>query len=141
MAVILCQVGKYLNLLGRSQQACRIVQGIDIFGISDREKDIVACIVYYDHSKFPSDDDEPFQVLDEHAKMTVLKLVAVFRLVRAMDISRKQKLRDVTARLLEDKLVVQYDSPDNTALETWMFEKEKELFRNVFGVDAELVRR
>lgn len=73
--------------------------------------------------------------------MTVLKLVAVFRLVRAMDISRKQKLRDVTARLLEDKLVVQYDSPDNTALETWMFEKEKELFRNVFGVDAELVRR
>lgn len=141
MAIILCQVGKYMNLLGRSQQACRIVQGIDIFGISDREKDVVACIVFYDHGKFPSDDDEPFRVLDEHAKMTVLKLVAIFRLVRAMDVSRKQKLRDVTARLAEDRLIVQYDSPENTALESWMFEKEKDLFRNVFGMDAELVRR
>ncbi len=141
MAIILCQVGKYLNLLGRSQQACRIVQGIDIFGISDREKDIVACIVFYDHGRFPSDDDEVFRVLDEHAKMTVLKLVAIFRLVRAMDVSRKQKLRDVAAHLSEDRLSVVYDSPDNTALETWMFEKEKDLFRSIFGMDAELVRR
>lgn len=141
MAIILCQVGKYVNLLGRSQQACRIVKGIDIFGISDREKDIVACIVFYDHSKFPSDDDEPFRALDERGKMAVLKLVAIFRIVRAMDISRKQKLRDVTARLNEEKLTIQYDSRDNTALETWMFDKEKDLFRNVFGIDAELVRR
>lgn len=141
MAIILCQVGKYLNLLGRSQQSCRIVQGIDIFGISDKEKDIVACIVFYDHGKFPSDDDEPFSVLDEHSKMTVLKLVAIFRLVRAMDVSRKQKLHDVSVQLMEDRLVVLYDSSDSTALETWMFEKEKELFRNVFGMDAELVRR
>lgn len=141
MAIILCQVGKYLNLLGRSQQSCRIVQGIDIFGISDKEKDIVACIVFYDHGKFPNDDDEPFNVLDEHSKMTALKLVAIFRLVRAMDVSRKQKLRNVTARISEDRLVLFYDSPDSTALETWMFEKEKELFRDVFGMDAELVRR
>lgn len=141
MAIILCQVGKYVNLLGRSQQACRIVKGIDIFGLSDKEKDIVACIVFYDHSKFPSDDDEPFRVLDERAKMVVLKLVAIFRVVRAMDISRKQKLQDVTARLAEEKLTIQYDSHDNTAIETWMFDKEKELFRNVFGLDAELVRR
>lgn len=141
MAIILCQVGKYVNLLGRSQQACRIVKGIDIFGISDREKDMVACIVYYDHSKFPSDDDEPFRGLDEAAKMTVLKLVAIFRLVRAMDISRKQKLAGVTARIAEERLVVEYVSHENTAIESWMFEKEKDLFRNVFGMDAELVRR
>lgn len=141
MAIILCQVGKYLNLLGRSQQACRIVKGIDIFGISEKEKDIVACIVFYDHSKFPSDDDEPFRVLDEHGKMVALKLVAIFRIVRAMDISRKQKLQDVTVRLRDDRLVIQYDSTENTALESWMFEKEKDLFRNVFGMDAELVRR
>lgn len=141
MAIILCQVGKYMNLLGRSQQACRIVKGIDIFGISDKEKDMVACIVLYDHSKFPNDDDEPFRVLDEHAKMVVMKLVALFRLCRAMDLSRKQKLRDVTARIHGDVLTIQYDSRESTAIETWMFEKEKELFRNVFGMDAELVRR
>lgn len=141
MAIILCQVGKYVNLLGRSEQACRIIKGIDIFGISDREKDIVACIAYYDHSRFPSDDEEPFRVLDEPAKMAVLKLVAIFRLVRAMDISRKQKLSDVSARIGDGKLIVEYESTENAAIENWMFEKEKDLFRNVFGMDAELVKR
>lgn len=141
MAIILCQVGKYVNLLGRSQQACRIVKGIDIFGISDKEKDIVACIVFYDHSKFPSDDDEVFGELGESAKTIVLKLVSVFRLVRAMDISRMQKLRDVTAEVRDGELTISYDAEERTALETWMFDKEKELFRNVFGMDAELVRR
>ncbi len=141
MAIILCQVGKYVNLLGRSAQACQIVKGIDIFGLSDKEKDIVACIVFYDHSRTPSDDDEPFAVLEESTKMTVLKLIAIFRIVRAMDVGRKQKLKNVTADLQEDGLLISYDSDENTALETWIFEKEKEFFRNVFGIDAELVKR
>ena len=141
MAIILCQVGKYVNLLGRSAQGCQIVNGIDIFGLSDKEKDIVACIVYYDHSKVPSDEDEAFAVLDESAKMTVSKLIAIFRIVRAMDISRKQKLKNVKAKVKGEHLLITYDSTENTALETWVFDKDKDFFRNVFGMDADLERR
>ena len=141
MAIILCQVGKYVNLLGRSAQACQIVNGIDIFGLSDKEKDMVACIVYYDHSRVPSDDDEPFAVLDESAKMTAMKLIAIFRIVRAMDISRKQKMKHVTAEVKDEHLLIRYDSDENTALETWVFDKEKDFFRNVFGMEADLSRR
>lgn len=46
----------------------------DIFGISDREKDIVACIVYYDHKGIPNDDDELSGILSDESKMTALKL-------------------------------------------------------------------
>lgn len=65
MAIILYQIGKYVNLLGSSIQAWSMVKGTDIFGISDKEKDIVACIVYYDHKGMPSDDDEPFRILSD----------------------------------------------------------------------------
>ena len=58
-----------------------------------------------------------------------------------MDVGRKQKLKNVTVSLEEDGLLISYDSEENTALETWIFEKEKEFFRNVFGIDAQLVRR
>ena len=73
MAIILYQIGKYVNLLGSSMQAWNMVRGTDIFGISDREKDIVACIVYYDHKGIPNDDDEPFRILSDESKMTALK--------------------------------------------------------------------
>ena len=73
--------------------------------------------------------------------MTALKLIAVFRLVRAMDMSRKQKLKDVSARIVKDCLLIEYESDENTALETWLFDKEKEFFENIFGMEAKLERR
>ncbi len=141
MAIILYQIGKYVNLLGSSIQAWNMIRGTDIFGISDKEKDIVACIVYYDHKGMPSDEDLPFQVLPDESKMTALKLIAIFRLVRVMDMSRKQKLKDLSARIVKDGLLIEYDSKEDTALETWLFDKEKEFFENVFGMEAKLERR
>ena len=141
MAIILYQIGKYVNLLGSSMQAWNMVRGTDIFGISDREKDIVACIVYYDHKGIPNDDDEPFRILSDESKMTALKLISIFRLVRAMDMSRKQKLKDLSAHISGDALVIEYESSEDTALETWLFNKEKTMFETVFGMEAKLERR
>ena len=73
--------------------------------------------------------------------MMALKLIAIFRLVRAMDMSRKQKLKDVSARIVKDCLLIEYESDENTALETWLFDKEKEFFENIFGMEAKLERR
>ncbi|MDY6083667.1 MAG: exopolyphosphatase [Dialister sp.] len=141
MAIILYQTGKYVNLLNSNLHAWNLVRGTDIFGISDREKDMVAAIVYYDHKGTPSDDDEPFRILNESAKRTVLKLIAIFRIIRAMDMSRRQKLKDVTARIQNGELLIEYDSRENTALETWMFDQQKEFFENIFGRMARLERR
>ena len=73
--------------------------------------------------------------------MTVLKLIAVFRMARAMDISRRQKMKDVTARATGSVLTIEYDSRENTALENWIFDKNKELFENVYGLEVKLERR
>lgn len=58
-----------------------------------------------------------------------------------MDMSRKQKLKDVSARIVKDCLLIEYESDENTALETWLFDKEKEFFENIFGMEAKLERR
>lgn len=141
MAIILYQIGKYVNLLDSSLHAWNLIRGTDIFGISDKEKDMVACIVYYDHKGTPQGDEKPYAVVSDHAKIVVLKLIAVFRLVRAMDMSRKQKMKDVVARMTPGELVITYDSEENTALERWIFEKNKELFENVYGVAVKLEKR
>ena len=141
MAIILYQIGKYVNLLDSQAHAWNLIRGTDIFGISDKEKDIVASVVYYDHKGNPSDDDTPFRILSDTAKMTALKLISIFRMVRAMDISRKQKMKDITARATGDILIIEYDSRENTALETWMFDKNKEFFENVYGLEVKLERR
>lgn len=141
MAIILYQIGKYVNLLDSSLHAWNLIRGTDIFGISNKEKDIVACIVYYDHKGIPQIDEKPYAVISDMAKIVVLKLIAIFRLARAMDISRKQKMKDVMVRMSGDCLLIEYDSDENTALERWIFEKNKELFENVYGVAVKLEKR
>lgn len=141
MAIILYETGKYVNLLEHNVHTWHIIRGIDVFGLSDKEKDTVACIAYYDHKGMPGEDDEPFRIVPEKAKMNVLKLIAVFRLARAMDMGRQQKLKHVSAHLKDNALVIQYDSRENTALESWVFEKEADIFQNVFGLEARLERR
>ena len=79
--------------------------------------------------------------MTDSAKMTALKLIAIFRMILAMDISRKQKLKNMTVKIDSDKLVINYDSYQNTSLEEWIFEKEKEFFQNIFGIEARLERR
>ena len=42
---------------------------------------------------------------------------------------------------MKDCLLIEYESDENTALETWLFDKEKEFFENIFGMEAKLERR
>lgn len=141
MAIILCQIGKFVNLLDSYKQGWNLIRSTDIFGISEKEKDIVACIVYYAKGGSPHEKEEPFALLSDSAKMSALKLISIFRIILSMDISRKQKLKNVTAFVEKDKLLINYESSENTALEEWIFNKEKEFFQNVFGIEAKLERR
>ena len=141
MSIILYQIGKFVNLLDSYKQGWNLIRSTDVFGISEKEKDIVACIVYYAQGVFPHEKETPFALLTDSAKMTALKLIAIFRMILAMDISRKQKLKNMTVKIDSDKLVINYDSYQNTSLEEWIFEKEKEFFQNIFGIEARLERR
>ena len=50
-------------------------------------------------------------------------------------------MTDVNARVSGASFLIEYDSKESTALETWIFEKSKELFENVYGLEVKLERR
>ena len=52
-----------------------------------------------------------------------------------------QVLKDCDALLEGASFLIEYDSKESTALETWIFEKGKELFENVYGLEVKLERR
>ena len=43
--------------------------------------------------------------------------------------------------MVDDTLLIEYDTSARTALESWFFEKENDLFKSVFGIEAKLERR
>ena len=91
-AIILSEVGKFVSLRNHSEHAYRIIMGTDLFGLSDREKEVVANVVFYHYKGKPDDDDENFRYLKEVQKIWVSKFVAVLRCMRALDVSHKLKV-------------------------------------------------
>ncbi len=141
MAALLHQIGRYVNLRRNNEHTYHLIMGTDIFGLTDLEKEIVATVAYYNYKGRPGDKDEPFRRLPEQAKMTVLKLVAVLRMARAMDQGEAQKLHRVEAELSRDLLRITYESEAETLLEQWTFRAETAMCKDVFGLDAALERR
>ena len=100
---------------------------------------------YYTEMMFPEYDIRFISVTDNvDSNFGYNEFVPLHNLINdwyAKDISRKQKMKDITARATGDILIIEYDSRENTALETWMFDKNKEFFENVYGLEVKLERR
>ena len=69
------------------------------------------------------------------------KLVAIFRLANAMDISRLQKFSNLRIRLEEDTLTVFCENRRDVQLEEWAFQSCQPYFEEVFGIQPVLTHR
>lgn len=138
IAAVLAETGKFISLRNNSLHSYHIIMGTDIFGLSDREKEVVANVVYYYYKGVPGDDDENFRRLKEVSKIWVTKLVAVMRIACALDAGHKQKIRRITTLRNENSLVVTAYSEEDISLEKWTFEREADYFGEVFGLAIKL---
>ncbi len=138
MVCILHGIGKHINLRRHNEQSYNVIMGTDIFGLSEIEKEVVANVAYYYYKGTPSDRDENFERLTEIQKMMTIKLVAIFRLARALDVSHLEKIHSIEATLADGTLTIRANTDQNIALERWSFEREAHMFKDVFGIRAVL---
>lgn len=138
IAAILAEVGKFVSLRNHSEHGYHIVMGTDLFGLSDREKEVVANVVYYHYKGRPGNDDENFRYLKEVQKIWVTKLVAILRLARALDVSHKNKISRISVKSKTKTLLIEAHTDKDISLESWTFERETEYFSEIFGLQVKL---
>lgn len=141
MAAILHEIGKFVNLRNHNQYSYELIMGTDIFGLSEEEKQIVANIAYYHYKGTPSDDDDDFRKLAEGQKRSIYKLVAIFRLARALDQGHDEKIISIGATMKKNALEIVYKANADISLERWTFAKEASYFQEVFGVKPILIKK
>ncbi len=133
VAAILHDCGKYVSLASGPVCAYNIIMESEIIGLSHLEREIVACVVYY--NTYPMDGYEYLaDRMDQASYMTVAKLAAILRVSNAMDRSHKQKFRNVKAVLKDRQLTITIESVDDIILEKGLFDLKSDLFESVFGI-------
>lgn len=141
LAAILHDVGKFINMRKHYKHSYNIIKGSNFINISNEELEIIANVACY-HSKLtPKYSHEKFFELGEKNRVIVAKLVAIIRIANALDTSHRQKIKDMSIKLEEKKVIIEAFTPDDILLEQWTFDMRSEFFIEVFGITPVLKKR
>lgn len=141
MSALLHETGKFVNLRNYPLHSWQIIMGTDIFGITDAEKEVIACISYYYHRDNPGKKDAHYQRLTQDQKIIADKCCAILRLADALDQGHSGRIQGLSVRLVKEKLYVNYTSEYDISLIRWSFAQASVLFREIFGIEPVLRRK
>lgn len=136
IAALLHDCGKYISMVNIGETSFNIIMATEIIGLSHMEREIVASVVRFNHSKFEyfgimqSNGNE----LDQDSYLVVAKLTAILRIANSLDRSHKQKLKGVKAMLRENELILMVESLEDITLEKGFFDARADFFKEVFSV-------
>lgn len=137
MAAILHDVGKFINVNNHYENGYGIIMATDIPGLSEEEHKLVALIAKY-HGKLLPENDKYFHRLTPDMKIRVSKLSAILNIANTIDYSHRQILKDITIKRKGECIIIHGAIKEEALLESWMFEKTKSFFLNVYGIDLKL---
>lgn len=141
MSVILHNVGKFINPKSHYTHSYHIINGLDIAGIDEDEKHIIAAIALYHGSVLPDINYPEYAELSAEDRVLVSKLCAILRLAVAVNSGHGGKYEDINVKLKDGRLTVTLVTYKDIELEKWSFSSKNEFFADVYGIEAVLNKR
>jgi exopolyphosphatase / guanosine-5'-triphosphate,3'-diphosphate pyrophosphatase len=137
-AAMLNEVGAYINRSGRRRHTYYIIANSELFGYTPIQRRIIAAIARYVGNSLPTTGDAVLQTVPRADQAQVPKAVALLRLARALDQSRRGAVRDLAIRVTTDgpvRLTLSPATSEGLELELWAVKRERNYFKSVFGRD------
>lgn len=141
IAAILHDCGKYVSMVNIGETSYNIIMTTEIIGLSHMEREVIASVVRFNHSKFQYYGQPAMRGLDREAYLTVAKLTAILRLANSLDRSHKQKLKSMKAFLQDNELILNVDTQEDITLESCFFDRGTEFFTEVFSITPVLKQK
>ena len=135
LACILHDCGKFVSISNAAECAYNIIMNTEIIGLSHIEREIVANVVYYNHTEFVYfEEQEEATDLSRAAYLTLTKLSAILRLANALDRTHRGKFDDLRVTVRDEKLMLNVKTGVDLTLERGLFRERADFFSEVFGI-------
>ncbi|EZH66601.1 hypothetical protein DH09_11820 [Bacillaceae bacterium JMAK1] len=135
VACILRNIGNLVSMNHHYLHSYYLINEMEVIGLSNREKQIIAHCVRYHSSLTPLTDTLHFQYLSEQQAVIIAKLTAILRIADALDDSRQQKISRVNVTIEKQNVHLDLYSNDEITLESWVLANKASYFECVFGMN------
>ncbi len=132
-AAMLSEVGMFVSRNGRHRHTYYLIAHSEIFGFTPGQRKIIAAIARYLGKSRPHPDDPPIKGLSAEDEERVPRAVLLLRLAKAMSHGAEGNISRVAVKLDSQRAVLKLSAGKSADLEAWLLQKEKDLFREVFG--------
>lgn len=136
IAAILHDIGKFINLKEHYENSYNIIRNSDIFGLTQIETEIIACIARYHSNIIPTMEHYSYNRLRPNQRVLIGKLTAILRIADALDRGHEQKFDDIDVSVKDKQLIISIKSYKDTVMEEWAFKTKSEFFEDVYGMKA-----
>ncbi|MDL2302014.1 exopolyphosphatase [Lachnospiraceae bacterium OttesenSCG-928-D06] len=140
IAALLYDCGKYISLINIGESSYNIIMATEMIGLSHQEREMVANIVRFVYGEFSyyGQWQERGTHLDRTAFLIVAKLTAILQLANSLNLSRKQKIKNVKITLRDHELIMTVEALEDLSLEKGLFHARTDFFQEVFSIQPVL---
>jgi exopolyphosphatase/guanosine-5'-triphosphate,3'-diphosphate pyrophosphatase len=139
VAATLHDIGEFVGYAHHHKHGYYLVSNSEIGGLTAEEMHQIAVAVRFHRRAHPSDRHPEFAALSRDERKRVSRIAAILRVADSLDREHRQKATKIIVGIRKGALAIQVRALGDFALERWALENKGALFKEVFGMDVELL--
>ncbi len=133
VAATLHEVGMFISPREHHKHSLYILLNTEIFGLSTRDRIMVALLARYHRRYNPEPNHPHFSDLSREDRMIIFKLAALLRLADSLDRNHAQRIRTIQLRPENGRLYIATTGADDPTVEQVAINSKCDLFREIYG--------
>jgi exopolyphosphatase / guanosine-5'-triphosphate,3'-diphosphate pyrophosphatase len=140
VAAMLHEVGMFISPREHHKHSLYILLQTEIFGLSTKERELVALLARYHRRYNPEQNHPHFADLSREERMIVFKLAALLRIADALDRSHTQRIKSIQLRPEGSRLTILTPGIEDTTIEQIAINSKCDIFREIYGYEIILAQ-
>jgi exopolyphosphatase/guanosine-5'-triphosphate,3'-diphosphate pyrophosphatase len=138
IAALLHQIGTFINNQAHHKHAMYLIRNSNLFGLGEEDLNLVALTARYHRRAAPKLIHPEYQALDRDDRIAVSRMASILRIAVALESANRQRIRNFTCRIEENRFVITVKGADDLTLELLGLKQRGDFFQDVFGLSVEL---
>jgi exopolyphosphatase/guanosine-5'-triphosphate,3'-diphosphate pyrophosphatase len=138
LAALLHDIGELVSRDGHARHTAYLIENGDLRGFSPVEIEMLACLGRYHVRGRPRESFPAWEALERRDRDRVTKMLSILRIADGLDASHDAVIGHLGAELNRATLEVVVSARGDAELESWMLQRKKQLFEELFEVPITL---
>ena len=136
VAALLHEVGRFVATSSYHKHSMYLIANSEVFGFSPTDAQLAGLVARYHRRATPKPTHAGYGTLDRDGRAAVMKMAALLRIARALDVANDQRVRRVTCQVDGKRLVIEAAGVRDLSAERLDLASASGLFEQTFGLSV-----